>query len=66
MKDLLKKNTFPLDGKKAYGLYLPENPIPLPGMKHSSKNTFPLCRKTASSGKKNPKMVSTSRKIFYC
>ena len=49
MKDSLK-NTCPLDGKKAYGLYLPENPFPLPGMKHSLKNTFPRYGKTASSG----------------
>ena len=47
-----KKNTFPLDGKKAYGLYLPENPFPLPGMKYLLKNTFPLYRKNASPGKK--------------
>ena len=33
MKDSLK-DTFSLDGKKAYGLYYPENPFPLPGMKH--------------------------------
>ena len=39
MRDLLK-NTFALDGKKAYGLYLPENPFPLPGMKHSLIKTF--------------------------
>ena len=32
MKDSLK-NTFPLDGKKGYGLYQPENPFPLPGIK---------------------------------
>ena len=51
MKDSLK-NTFPLDGKKAYGLHEPNNPFPLPGMKHSLKNTFPLYGKTASSGKK--------------
>ena len=51
MKDLWK-NTFPLDGKKAYGLYYPENLFPLPGMNHSLKNTFPLYGKSASSGKK--------------
>ena len=32
MKDSLK-DTFSLDGKKAYGLYYPENPFPLPGIK---------------------------------
>ena len=63
MKDSLI-NTFPIDGKKAYGLYQPENPFPLPGMKHSLKYAFPLCGKTASL--KKPKMVSTSRKIFFC
>ena len=41
MKDSIK-NTFPLDGKKAYRLYWPENPCPLPGMKHSLKNMFSL------------------------
>ena len=30
MKDSLKKIPFPLYGKKTYGLYLPENPFPLP------------------------------------
>ena len=30
----------------------PENPFPLPGMKHSLKNTFPLYGKAVSSGKK--------------
>ena len=51
MKDLLK-NTFPLYGKKAYGLYKPENPFPLTGMKHSLKNKFSLYEKTASFGRK--------------
>ena len=50
MKDSLK-NTFTLDGKKAYRLYYPENPFPLPGMKHYLKNTFSLYGKTGSSGK---------------
>ena len=52
MRVSLKKNTFLLDGKNAYGLYLSENLFPVPGMKHSLKNTFPLCEKTAFSGKK--------------
>ena len=51
MKNSLK-NTFPLDGKRAYGLYKPENPFPLPGMEYSLKNTFPIYVKTAYSGKK--------------
>ena len=51
MKNSLK-NMFLLDGKKDYGLYYPENPFSLPGMKHSLKNMFPICRKSASSGKK--------------
>ena len=34
--------------KKAYHLYQPENPFPLPGMKHSFKTPFPLYGKTAS------------------
>ena len=38
--------------KKGHGLYQPENPFPLPGMKHSFKHSFPLCGKTASSGKR--------------
>ena len=49
MKDSLK-NTFPIDGRKVYNLYEPENPFT--GMKHSLKNTFPLYGKTAFSGKK--------------
>ena len=44
MKDSLK-NTFPLDGKKVYGVYKPEDPLPLTGIKRSLKNTFPLYRK---------------------
>ena len=50
MKDSLKK-FISTRQKKSYGLYLPENPFPLLGMKHSLKNTFPLYGKTASSGK---------------
>ena len=61
MKDSLKKY-ISTRRKKSYGLYLPENPFPLLGMKHSLKNTFPLYGKTASSGKKL-KMVSTSRMV---
>ena len=64
MKNSLK-NSFPLNGKKAYGLDYSENPFPLPGMKHSLKNTFQPYRKTASSAKKI-ETFSTSRKIFFC
>ena len=63
MKDSLK-NTFPLDGKKAYGLYFPENQFLLVRMKYLLENTFPLYSKTASSDK-SLKMVSISRKIFF-
>ena len=51
MKDSLK-NTFPMDGKKAYGLYEPENIFPLPRMQYLLKHTFPLFGKTTSSGKR--------------
>ena len=50
---------------KKYGLYWPENPFPQPGMNHLLKNMFPLYGKTTSSGKKS-KMVSASRKMFFC
>ena len=57
MKDSFK-DTFPLDRKEASPagvyekLYKPESSFPLPGMKHSLKNTFLRYGKTASSGKK--------------
>ena len=51
MKDSLKRYVS-TRRKRAYGLYLPENPFPLPGMKHSLKNTFSLYGETASSSKK--------------
>ena len=51
MKDSLKKYVS-LDGKKAHGLYYPENSFSLPGITHLLKNTFPRYGKTASSGKK--------------
>ena len=63
MKDSFK-NMFPLDGKKLSMtgvsekyilkncLHMPENQFPVPGTKHSLKNTFPLYKKSASSGKK--------------
>ena len=63
MKDSLK-NTFPLDGKKAYGLYHPEVLFALHGMEHSLNNRFALYGKTASSVKKS-KILPTSRKIFF-
>ena len=64
MKDSLK-NTFPLDGKKSYGLYWPENAFPLLGMRHSLKNTFPLYGNSAFSGqKKNRKWFSLAGKYF--
>ena len=63
MKDMLK-NTTPLDGKKVYGLYLPENPFPLPRMKHLLKNMFPLYKKMLLVAKKS-KTVSTSRKNIF-
>ena len=56
------KNTFPLrkislpgrilEKICKNGLYQPENPFALPAMKHLFKNTFPVQRKTTSSGKK--------------
>ena len=51
MKDSLK-NTFPIDGKKAYGLYEPEIIFPLPRMEDLLKNTSALFGKTASSGRR--------------
>ena len=60
----VKKNKFSPDGKKAYGLYLPENPFRLPGMKHSLENTFPLYRKIVSSGKKYRKWFPRAGKYF--
>ena len=51
------KNMLLLDEKKlslagVSSLDKPENQFPVPGTKHSLKNTFPLYNKSASSGKK--------------
>ena len=51
MKDSLK-NTFPIDGKKAYGLYEAEIIFPLPRMQYLLKNTSALFGKIASSGRR--------------
>ena len=50
--------------KKAYGLYKPENPFPLTGMKHSLKNKFSLYEKTASFGRKIKNGFQQQENIF--
>ena len=71
------KYMFLLDGKKLSlvgfsekyikdGLYKTENQFPIPGTKHSSKNTSPLYKKSASSDKKIEEDCFISSEMFFC
>ena len=71
------KYMFLLDGKKLSlvgfsekyiknGLHKTENQFPIPGTKHSSKNTSPLYKKSASSDKKIEEDCFISSEMFFC